>query len=55
MDLQNIDISDEVHNVQHVSGGFICGSALVWPQMIFKYLVGASNSIIHTDVRLWLG
>ena len=44
MDHQNIDIGDEVHNVQHVSGDFICKSTLVWSQMVFKYWLGASNS-----------
>ena len=39
-----LNIGDEVCNVQHVSGSFICGSALIWPQKLFKNLVAASNS-----------
>ena len=54
MDHQNIDIGDEVRNVQHVCGGFIWGTALVWPQRLFKNLVAASNSK-STHVKLWLG
>ena len=43
-DHQHFDIGDEVCNVQHGSGGFIWRTNLVWPQMLFKNLVGASNS-----------
>ena len=44
MDHQNIYIGDEIRNVQHVCGGFIWGTALVWTQRLFKNWEGASNS-----------
>ena len=40
---QNIDIGDKICNVQHVSGGFIWGTALVWPQRLFINLEAAST------------
>ena len=52
MDHKNIDIGDEVRNVvQHVCGGFIWGTVLVWPQRQLKNLVCASNSK-STHVKL---
>ena len=38
------DIGDKIRNIQHVCGSFIWRTALVWPQRLFKILVGVSNS-----------
>ena len=35
--------TDLFSSLTHVCGGFICGTALIWPQRLFKNLVAASN------------